>query len=48
MFIKIYLIALPVFLIIDLIWLNLIAKGFYSRQIGFLMKSDINWIAAII
>jgi uncharacterized membrane protein len=48
MFIKIYLIALPVFLLIDMIWLGLVAKGFYARQIGFLMKTNINWTAAII
>jgi len=45
---KIYLIALPVFLGIDMIWLSLVAKGFYSKQIGFLMKTNINWAAAII
>lgn len=48
MFIKIYLIALPVFLVIDMIWLGLVAKGFYAKQIGFLMKTNINWTAAII
>ncbi len=48
MFIKLYLIALPVFFAIDMIWLGLIAKNFYREQIGFLMKSDINWAAAII
>lgn len=48
MFTKLYLIALPVFFVIDMIWLGLISKNFYKNQIGFLMKSDINWIAAII
>ena len=48
MFIKLYLIALPVFFIIDMIWLGLIAKNFYANQIGFLMKNEINWLAAII
>ncbi len=48
MFIKLYLIALPVFFIIDMIWLGLIANNFYKNQIGFLMKPDINWTAAII
>jgi uncharacterized membrane protein len=48
MFIKLYLIALPVFFAIDMIWLGLVAKTFYREQIGFLMKSDINWAAAII
>lgn len=48
MFIKLYFIALPVFLVIDMIWLGLIAKNFYAKQIGFLMKSNINWLAAVI
>lgn len=48
MFIKLYLIALPVFFIIDMLWLGLVAKNFYSTQIGFLMKTNINWTAAII
>ena len=48
MFQKLYLIALPVFFIIDMIWLGLVAKNFYRSQIGFLMKININWVAAII
>jgi len=48
MFQKLYLIALPVFFFIDMIWLGLVAKNFYRSQIGFLMKTNINWIAAIL
>jgi len=48
MFIKLFLIALPVFFVIDMLWLVLVAKKFYQEQIGFLMKPDINWPAAII
>ncbi len=48
MFIKLYVIALPVFLAIDMVWLGLVAKNFYKSQIGFLMKPNINWMAAII
>jgi uncharacterized membrane protein len=48
MFIKLYAIALPVFLAIDMIWLGIVAKKFYRAQIGGLMKPDINWIAAIV
>ena len=47
MFIKIYAIALPVFFALDMVWLGLVAKNFYRDQIGFLMKSEINWTAAI-
>jgi uncharacterized membrane protein len=31
-----------------MIWLAVIAKNFYKNQIGFLMKPDVNWTAAII
>ncbi len=48
MFIRLYFIALPVFFLIDMIWLGLISKNFYAKQIGDLMKPNINWIAAII
>ena len=48
MFIKLYLIALPVFFAIDMVWLGLIAKDFYRAQIGALMKPDVNWVATII
>jgi uncharacterized membrane protein len=47
MFIKLYAIAIPIFLAIDMIWLGFVARNFYRDQIGFLMKSDINWTAAI-
>lgn len=45
---KLYLITLPIFFAIDMLWLGLIAKNFYSKQIGFLMKTDINFGAAIV
>lgn len=48
MFIKLYAIALPVFLAIDMVWLGLVAKDFYRAQIGTLMKSDVNWAAAML
>jgi uncharacterized membrane protein len=47
MFVKNYLIALPVFFAIDMVWLVLVAKNFYQKHIGFLMKPDVGWIAAI-
>ena len=36
------------FLGIDMLWLGLVAKKFYAQQIGFLMKTNPNWLAAII
>lgn len=46
-FAKLYLIVLPVFFAIDLVWLGLLAKDFYDAQIGTLLKADVNWTAAI-
>ena len=48
MFFILYAIALPVFFAFDMVWLGLVAKNFYRNQIGFLMKSELNWIAALI
>ncbi|MBK7711649.1 MAG: DUF2177 family protein [Bacteroidales bacterium] len=48
MFIRLFLIALPTFFVIDMIWLVLVARKFYSEQLGFLMRPDIGWTAAII
>ena len=42
-----YVIATITFFAIDLTWLGLIARKFYFDQLGHLMKTDINWIAAI-
>ncbi len=48
MFAKLFLIALPVFLAIDIVWLTLVAKNFYANQIGYLMAKNPNLIAALI
>jgi uncharacterized membrane protein len=48
MFLKLYAIALPIFFAMDMLWLGVVAKKFYARHIGLLMKSDINWTAAIL
>jgi len=45
---KLYVIALPVFFAVDMVWLGLVAKGFYRQQIGSLMRSPVNWPAAVV
>lgn len=46
--VKMYLVSFCVFIIIDLIWLGFIAKNLYGNYLGYLMKENINWSAAII
>lgn len=47
MFAKLFLVALPVFFVLDMLWLGLVAKNFYRSQIGFMLKEDVNWPAAV-
>ncbi|MFC1780650.1 DUF2177 family protein [Planctomycetota bacterium] len=43
-----YAVSVPVFFIVDMIWLGVIAGGFYRKALEPLMTPNINWIAAII
>ena len=45
---KLYVATLLAFLVIDGIWLGLIARGFYGRHLGYLLKSNPNWFAAFL
>ncbi len=45
---KIFGIALVIFLVIDMIWLGFIARNFYREHLGFLMEKNVNWLAAIV
>jgi uncharacterized membrane protein len=46
--IYLYFLTVPVFFGIDMIWLGFIAKGFYRNNLGHLLRSDVNWSAALI
>lgn len=46
--IKLLLIAIPVFLIIDLIWLGFIAQSIYAHYLGHLLLDTPNWAAAFL
>jgi uncharacterized membrane protein len=43
-----YAVSVPVFFFVDMIWLGVIAKGFYRNALEPLLTPNINWIAAII
>jgi len=45
-FLKLYGLTFLAFLVIDMIWLGIVARGFYREQIGFLLAPSPNWIAA--
>jgi uncharacterized membrane protein len=47
-YIKLYLLTLIAFFAIDMVWLGLVARGFYQQHLGFLLRSSPNWTAAIV
>ena len=47
-YLKLYALTVPVFFIIDLIWLGVVARGFYQKNLKFILSPNVNWTAAII
>jgi len=45
-YLKLYLLTIPVFFAIDLLWLGVIAKGLYQKNLGHLLSPEVNWPAA--
>jgi uncharacterized membrane protein len=46
-FLKLYAVALATFFVIDLLWLGVVARGFYQNNMGHLMRDNVNWVAAV-
>jgi len=42
-----YLLTVPVFFAIDMVWLGLVAKNFYRSQLGDFL-GPVNWTAAVV
>ena len=47
-YLKLYFATLATFLAVDLVWLGLLARRFYSKHLGFLFTDRPIWLAAII
>jgi uncharacterized membrane protein len=47
-YLKLYAATTAVFFAIDLTWLGVVAKGFYTRQMGHLLRPDTQWLAAML
>ena len=46
--VKLYFSSVVVFFTLDMIWIGLVASGFYRSQIGSLLRPNFNWPGAII
>ncbi len=47
-YLKLYFLTVPVFFLIDLIWLGVVAKNFYQKNLKYILSPNVNWTAAII
>ena len=45
---KLYLLTIPLFFAIDLLWLGVIAKNFYQNNLAHLLSPTVNWPAALL
>lgn len=46
-YVYLYVLTIPVFFIIDMVWLGFIAKNFYQAKLGYLL-GPVNWPAALL
>ena len=44
----VYGIAAVCFLALDMVWLGLVAPGFYRQHLGYLLATDVDWAAALL
>ncbi len=44
-YVKLYITTLIAYVVLDMAWVGVIAHSFYQNYLGFLMSSNINWIA---
>ena len=47
-YLKLYACTFAGFLAIDFVWLAFVARGFYSKHLGFLLSDRPNWWAAFV
>jgi len=42
-----YVLTVPVFFLVDLLWLGVVAKGFYRRHLDPIINFQVNWPVAV-
>lgn len=45
---KLYILTIPVFFAIDMLWLGYAAKNFYQTRLHHLLSPEVNWPAALL
>jgi len=47
-FLKLYGVGAAVCFGLDLVWLGVIARGFYRQHLGYIMRPDVRWVPAVL
>ena len=47
-YIKLYLLTIPIFFLVDILWLGFLARDFYRDNLGHILSPSVNWPAAIV
>ncbi|NIQ98527.1 MAG: DUF2177 family protein [Desulfuromonadales bacterium] len=47
-YLKLYLLTIPVFFAIDLLWLGVVARDLYQKNLAHLLSATVNWPAAFV
>jgi len=47
-FLKMYGVGMVTCFVLDLAWLGVVARGFYERRLGHLMRPDVQWLPAVL
>ncbi len=44
-FLKLYALSAALFLLLDGLWIGVVAAGFYKKHLGYLLSGSVNWYA---
>lgn len=47
-FLKLFAVAFAVFIVIDLLWLGIVARKLYKKYLGYIMADNVRWVPALI
>ncbi|MFC1579517.1 DUF2177 family protein [Thermodesulfobacteriota bacterium] len=47
-YIKLYALTIPVFFVMDILWLGVVAKGFYNNHLANFLSPNVKWGVAVL
>ena len=47
-YVKLYVLTVPVFFVVDMVWLGYVARSFYRQNLAQFLSPNVNWTAALV